>query len=246
MRGEIGRRAIFAAAAALTVAIAGVARAQTVYCLNCSTIATQLLQQAAQAEQLVNSASQLQQQVTSYLNMLENTASLPLTVVGDVQGDIDTLRQLWSGSQALAYTSQTLSQDFQAKYKGLTGYLANGVSGTDFATKLQQWSSDLNDTGLRTFQTLSAQAASITSDEQRFATLKQHLATSDGQKQALDVMGELLAELVGQNLKTRELLVTQVQLATQDLQTRADQDAARQAYANGLLGQWPAESGKRY
>src|ERR1700688_1322347 len=57
-------------------------------CVNCSTMITQLLQYAKDAQSMATQLQQYQTQLQQYTNMITNTVSLPQQVWSTVQHDI--------------------------------------------------------------------------------------------------------------------------------------------------------------
>ena len=202
-----------------------------VVCTNCSNVTTQLLQQAQQAEQLINQAAQLQQQIQSYANMVQNTASLPAKVIGDVKSNIDRVRNIYSQAKGLAYTASNLSDQFTSRYKSLDSYLASGMSSSNMKDKYRQWSDETNDSVLNTMKALNAQADGMDDEYALLDQLKGQLDSADGQKEALDVANELSMESVHQTMRLRELIMQQVQMQAQAMQTAADKEATDRARA---------------
>lgn len=221
---------------ALSVASIGIgaparAKAQTVFCTNCSNVATQLLQQAAQAEQLVNQALQYQKQIESYINQVQNTLSLPATIIGDVKRDIDKVRGVFEKAKGLAYTVSNMDEQFLARYKSVDAYLASGMSRASMSDKYKQWSSETNDSVLNSMKALKAHSDGVTDEYDLIEDLKGQVESADGQKQALDAANQLALEGLQQSIKLRELIALQIQLSAQDMQIAQDKEAAALARA---------------
>jgi P-type conjugative transfer protein TrbJ len=75
---------------------------QTVICANCSTIAEQLLEYAKQVQQYLTQIQQLQTEINTYLNLVQNTLSLPGTVYQDATADINRITSIASGASLLS------------------------------------------------------------------------------------------------------------------------------------------------
>jgi len=106
-RSSFGRPFALLRAVALvaTVAVAAspVARAQlAVHCVNCSTMWTQLMEYAKQAQQLETQLQQYQTQLQQYANMVTNTVGLPQELWGNVQSDIMQVRSLSNAASLLS------------------------------------------------------------------------------------------------------------------------------------------------
>jgi P-type conjugative transfer protein TrbJ len=101
------RHVAFASAVALA-ALAGLAdprpaRAQwAVDCVNCSTMWTQLLEYAKQAQQLATQLQQYQTELQQYANMVTNTVALRQQAWGTVQSDIMQVQSLSNAASLLS------------------------------------------------------------------------------------------------------------------------------------------------
>lgn len=242
------RKAFLAAIAACAVAIAPVgASAQSVYCTNCSTIYTQLLQQAAEAETLINSAAQLQQQISQYANMLQNTAKLPATLFGSAMQDIQRLNNIVSQAKGIAYNASNLEDQFKVKFGSLDSYLKSGMTQQSYQSKLQQWSDDTSDNVLTTLKAVKSQSDSFDDEASLMEDLQSQAESADGQMKALSVGNELGVQTVGQLQKLRQLLMAQIAMQAQSIQTDQDKQDAAQARARSIFSSAdPAYSGQTY
>jgi len=76
-------------AALLGIAVPRPAQAQlSTYCVNCSTVVTQLTQYAKEAESMATQLQQYQTQLQQYTNMVTNSVAIPQEAWSTVQSDI--------------------------------------------------------------------------------------------------------------------------------------------------------------
>lgn len=80
--------------------------------------AQNILTAARTLEQINNQIKMLQGQTTSLLNEAKNLASLPMSTLEELQGQVDQTRQLLGEAQRIAYDVKDVQQVFGARYKG--------------------------------------------------------------------------------------------------------------------------------
>lgn len=207
------------------------ATAQTVYCTNCASQWTQLRQQADQALQLLRQAEQLQVQMQSYEQMMKDGLELPSNLFGDVARDLNSINSLIERGQSLAYTASNLDEQFAQRYGSFEGYRQAGVSDAQLQDKYRQWSEDSRSSVLTTLQALGVQSRDMNSEAALLRQLQARAGNAQGQMQAISVGNELAAENIAQMQRLRQLLMLQVQLQAQAIQTDADRDAVGAARA---------------
>ncbi len=231
LKNKLGRSVAIALVIVGVSAPPAVAPAQTVFCTNCSNVVTQALQQAAQAEQLLNQIQSYATQIQQYQNMLTNTEKLSDAVFGDAMGDIRKITATINKAKGLAYTASNIEQSFNAKYKSLKGLMDNGVSAQSLQQLYEAWSDDTNDSVLTTFKALGEEAKNIESEAELMEELQSRATTAEGQMQALGVGNELAVQGVAQIQKLRNLQMMQIQMMARELQGRHTKEEAELAKA---------------
>lgn len=223
------------------------ASAQTVYCTNCASQLTQLKQQADQALQLVRQAEQLQTQISSYQNMLQNTARLPEHIFGDAMRDINQLKSIYDQAKGLVYTASNLDEQFAARYGNFDSYKQAGISDARLQEKYRQWSNESNDSVLTTMRGLGLHERQLRDDAATLQRLQQHASSADGQMQALSAGNEYAAFTAGQMQRLHQLVMMQVNMQASALQIEADRNAVGAARAREFFsGSTPTYSGNTY
>lgn len=80
--------------------------------------AQNILIAARTLEQINNQISMLQNQAASLMNEAKNLASLPVSTLQELQGQVDRTRQLLGGAQRVAFDVGDIQKAFEARYKG--------------------------------------------------------------------------------------------------------------------------------
>lgn len=92
-----------------------------------------VLTAARTLQQINNQIQQIQQQATSLINEGRNLASLPLSTLQTLEGQVDQTRRLLGEAQRIAYDVGEVREVFAARYRGtaLTGPQAQLVANAD-------------------------------------------------------------------------------------------------------------------
>jgi type IV secretion system protein TrbJ len=114
------RHALLGAVAGILVAIAvpSVSTAQVVV-YDPTNYAQNVLTAARSLQQINNQIQQLQNEAASLINEARNLASLPMSELNALQGQIDRTRQLLNEAQSLAYDVQQIDQAFEQRYRNI-------------------------------------------------------------------------------------------------------------------------------
>lgn len=202
-----------------------------VTCVNCSTMTTQLLQYAKDAQSLATQLQQYQTQLQQYTNMLTNTVALPQEMWSTVQSDIMRVQALSNAASLLSGNSGSLISRLQnaSAYANQAGSLAN-IPGQ--ITGYQQTiGNNLSAMG----RTLGLQQGQEANNAALLASLQQHSQSAAGQMQAIQAGNELAHQQATQLLQIQATLSSTAQMqATQmavDADRRAGNDAAMQHFA---------------
>ena len=224
------KRAALGAAGMAVATYATPALAQTVYCTNCASEVTQLLNLARLVDQLATQGSILQTNNNQFLTMTVNTTPLSSLQWGAGQPNIVSLNSILSGSSSLSYASANLTSAFGQKYSDYTTYLGGQPTSAAAAAKSQQWSSDTNASVLSTLRAGNLQSTQILGDEQgTISGLRTQTSGVEGNLQALQTLAQIGLLNVEQLQKVRQLILTDTSLQANAIQTRSDRDAFEEA-----------------
>jgi type IV secretion system protein TrbJ len=198
-------------------------------CVNCSTMATQLLQYAKDAQSMATQLQQYQTQLQQ-ANMVTNTVAIPQEMWSTVQGDILRVQALSNAASLLSGNSGSLISRLQnaSVYANQAGSLTN-IPGQ--ITGYQQTiGNNLSTMG----KTLGLQQGQEASNVALLASLQQHSQSAAGQMQALQAGNELAHQQATQLLQIQATLSGTAQMqATQmavDADRKATNDAAMQHF----------------
>ncbi len=221
---------ILAAAAALALIPAGAAgaRAQAVYCTNCSTEVTQLLNLARLIDQLGTQQNILTTGTNQFQTMTVNTTPYASLSWGNGAGNLASVNALLSSPSLLGLSG--------SQYGTYNSYLSTQPTQSEFAGKYQQWSTNTNSSVATALQAGQQQASQITGDEQAtLSSLKAQTQSAAGNLQALQTIAQTNIMIVEQLQKLRQLTLTDMSLKAQAMQTQADKDASTQAAWSSFL-----------
>ena len=181
-----------------------------------------------QITQISQLAEQIQNQLKMYDNMLQNTARLPDHIWGQVEQDLEQLRDVVAKGRGIAFSmgnaDDFLQQRFQS-YADLKEHLPNKES---FSTAYQSWSDTNRDTIAGTLSAASLTADQFDSEERTMKELRGMSESADGQMKALQVGHQIAAQQVDQMQKLRGLVSQQMTMMGTWLQTeQSDKDLAQ-------------------
>jgi P-type conjugative transfer protein TrbJ len=116
------------------------ARAQwAVDCVNCSTIFTQFLEYAKQAQQYATQLQQYQNQLSMYANMVRNTTALPQMAWAQVQSDINQVRSISNAASLLSGNSGSMI----SRLNSATSYQLPSLS--QYGNQVTMWKTTIGD-----------------------------------------------------------------------------------------------------
>ena len=218
-------------AALLGIAVPRPAQAQlSTYCVNCSTVVTQLTQYAKEAESMATQLQQYQTQLQQYTNMVTNSVAIPQEAWSTVQSDIMRVQALSNAASLLSGNSGSLISRLQnaSAYANQAGSLAN-IPGQ--ITGYQETiGNNLGTMG----RTLGLQQGQETDNAALLASLQQHSQSAVGQMEAIQAGNELAHQQATQLLQIQATLSSTAQMqATQmavDADRQASEDAAMQQF----------------
>jgi type IV secretion system protein TrbJ len=202
-----------------------------VTCVNCSTMTTQLLQYAKDAQSLATQLQQYQTQLQQYTNMVTNTVAIPQEIWSTVQGDIMRVQALSNSASLLSGNAGSLI----ARLQNAQAYANQATSLANIPGQITGYQQTIG-TNLSTMgKTLGLQQGQEASNAALLSALQQHSQSAAGQMQAIQAGNELAHQQATQLLQIQATLSGTAQMeATQmavDADRRATNDAAMQHFA---------------
>jgi P-type conjugative transfer protein TrbJ len=196
-----------------------------VECVNCSTIWTQTLEYAKEAQSLATQLQQYQTQLQQYTNMMTNTVALPQEIWSTVQSDIMRVQALSNAASLLSGNSGSLISRLQnvSAYASQLGSLSNMAG--QFSTYQETIGNNLSVMG----QQLGVQQGMQTNNAALLATLQQHSQSAQGQMQAIQAGNELAHAQATQLMQIQATLATTAQMQATQMSVDADRQAINDA-----------------
>ncbi len=231
MKKQLRIAALALGAISLTLAAdLGPSLAQAVYCTNCSSEITQLLNLARLIDQLGTQGSILQTNNNQFQTMTANTTPLTSLQWGNGAANIQSVNSLLASGNSLSFANSGLTGSFGQQYGNYNSYLTSPATSTAFAAKYQQWSTNTNSSVLSTLQAGNLQSGQIGSNElSTINALKSQTGTVQGNLQALQTIAQVGILNIEQLQKLRQLILTDTSLHANAIQTQADEGTSLQA-----------------
>ena len=236
----------------------GSVSAGTVYCKNCSNMATQALQKALASDQLAElkaaydeyiqqTAQQIrmvQQNIEQYANMVQNTVQLPSQLIHEISGELSKLGKVTSALNTIRTDVQGMAGVFDQLYKtqdefkkltDLPKELLTGSGGMSeqYNGYWDQWSKRVDDSTKATFQITASQLKDLEETGRLEAYINSLLSTPDGQQKAIMAGNQLAALQIQESRQLRELIATKFQsdLASQEKAEKESQYSKELAHS---------------
>jgi P-type conjugative transfer protein TrbJ len=180
------------------------------------TSGTQVHNQLTQINQL---AQQIETQLNIYQNMLQNTATLPEHIWGQVEADLNQLRSIVETGQSIAFSMGNADDVLQQRFQSYSTLRTNLPSNATFSSTYQTWSDTNRETIASTLRAAGLTSEQFTTEEATMSSLRSMSETSDGQMKALQVGHQLAAAQVEQSQKLRGLVSQQTAMTATWLQS---------------------------
>lgn len=223
-------RASIAFALALLLSCPPPAAALVVTCTNCGTEWTQLANNLQLIDQLAKQVQLVEEAIKRHQNMVLNTTGLEEQSFGAPLAELRKVTELLATAKSLSFASGDLDAQFAAKYRDYQGYAAEQLDEAGLAAKYQQWSEDTNAAVLGTLKAAQLQSGQMEGDEQAlFTALEQQAMTAEGRMQALQLANEIALASARQIQKLRQLMLVQLQLQANYIQTAMDRKVREDA-----------------
>lgn len=186
---------------------------------------TQVHNQLTQINQL---AQQIETQLNIYQNMLQNTATLPEHIWGQVAADINQLRSIIETGQSIAYTMGNQDDILQQRFQSYSTLRTDLPSNATFSSTYQTWSDTNRETIASTLRAAGLTSEQFSTEEATMSSLRSMSETADGQMKALQIGHQLAAQQVEQSQKLRALVSQQTTMTATWLQSeQTDKDLAQ-------------------
>ncbi len=220
---------------ALWLASLGNAQAITLWCANCSTEWTQMMDRITNIEDLrymtmeySESLKQTFQQIEllknniqQYQNMLQNTENLPQALISQITGDLGTLASLTRSLNTQRADVSAMGAMYDELYPNQEYYQEFASMGREeltdgnilINTEFDEMSQRIDEATRATFQLTGQQLESLENSGELESYINDLLQTPTGQMQALASANQLSSLQLQESRQLRELLATQVQSA---------------------------------
>jgi type IV secretion system protein TrbJ len=186
---------------------------------------TQIHNQLTQINQL---GQQIETQLNIYQNMLQNTATLPEHIWGQVEADINQLRSIVETGQSIAFSMGNADDVLQQRFQSYSTLRTNLPNNATFSSTYQTWSDTNRETIASTLRAAGLTSDQFTTEEATMSSLRSMSETADGQMKALQVGHQLAAQQVEQTQKLRGLVAQQTTMTATWLQSeQTDKDLAQ-------------------
>jgi P-type conjugative transfer protein TrbJ len=211
---------------ALTLALAPPANAITVF--DPTNYAQNILQASRALEQIHNQISQIDQAA-------QMLAQNPLQLSGEITGDIERARQLFTEAQGIAFDLQRVSAAFEALYPEQS----SAMNLADVGAQSNRWLAQ-DRQSIKDAMEAEAQAAqAIGRSENEVDRAMQSSSGAQGQTGAIEAGNQLLGVNASELLQIHALLIAQGRA----LETERMERIAREARASDIEGRaFPAQS----
>lgn len=197
-----------------------------------------------QIKQITQLAEQIQNQLKIYSNLVQNTAQLPQQIWGQVQNDLNQLRNIVSQGQGIAFSMGNLDDVLKQRFKSFADFKSNLPTNSSFSSTYQSWSSTNRDTIGSTLRAAGLTADQFSSEESTMSQLRSQSQSADGQVKALQVGHSIATQQVAQMQKLRGLVSQQMaMMATWYQSEQAEKDLSQARRQEFFKSAAPSMSG---
>ncbi|HBR5516544.1 TPA: P-type conjugative transfer protein TrbJ [Klebsiella pneumoniae] len=209
--------------------------AHAIYCSNCSTVYTQVLEYAEAINTQINTAQQLAQQISMYKDMVKQGLSLDSSLFSSVARDMQKLHNLYQDGRSLAHAMEGLEGKFKTEFPGYDDYLRTaGQSYEQAPDRYKKWSESGFDAARKALQTAGLNTSAFTHEDDVLRQLIGKSSTAAGRMQAIQAGNEIAAQQVQQLQKLREMVAGSITLqanyVAQQTERQAITDAASEKF----------------
>lgn len=202
------------------------------------------LQVDNQITQISQLAEQIQNQLKIYENLLQNTAQLPDHIWGQVENDLNRLRDVVNQGQSISFSMGNADDVLQQRFKRYADLKTNLPDAESFSSTYQSWSDTNRDTIGSTLKAANLTADQFDSEESTMSSLRSMSESADGQVKALQVGHDIAAQQVAQMQKLRGLVSQQMTMMGTWLQSeQTEKDLAQKRREEFFKSTAPSTSG---
>lgn len=194
---------------------------------------TQVSHQLTQISQL---AQQIQNQLQIYSTLLQNTATLPAHVWGDVEADLLKLKDIAAQGEGIAFTMGNADEILAQRFGSYADFRQARPGGESFADTYQTWSKSNQETIAASLRVAGLTTEQFENEATTTRALKRLSETSDGQMKALQVGHDIAVEQIAQLQKLRGLFAQQMTLSAAWLQSEQSLRDLAQARREAFFG----------
>ena len=197
-----------------------------------------------QLTQITQLTEQIQNQLRIYENMLQNTAPLPSHVWGQIERDLNGLRETVKLGQGIAFSMGHADDVLQQRFRSFAELETDLSDGKSYSRAYQTWSDTNRDTIASTLRVAGLTARQFDDEEDAMSSLRSMSQSADGQMKALQIGHQIAAQQVQQMQKLRGLVSQQMVMMGTWLQSQqTDKDLAQKRREGFFQGTAPPTSG---
>ncbi len=197
-----------------------------------------------QIKQITQLAEQIQNQLKIYSNLVQNTAQLPQRIWGQVQNDLNQLRNIVAQGQGIAFSMGNIDDVLRQRFKSFADFKDKLPDAKTFSSTYQSWSSTNRDTISSTLRAAGLTADQFSSEESTMSQLRSQSESADGQMKALQVGHQIATQQVAQMQKLRGLVSQQMtMMATWYQSEQAEKDLSQARRQEFFKSTAPSMSG---
>lgn len=197
-----------------------------------------------QITQIGQLAEQIQNQLKIYENMLQNTVQLPDHIWGQVEGDLNRLRDIVEQGQSISFSMANADDVLKQRFQSYADLKTNLPNAESFSSSYQSWSDTNRDTIASTLKAANLTADQFSSEEGTMSSLRGMSESADGQMKALQVGHQIAAQQISQMQKLRGLVSQQMTMMGTWLQSeQTEKDLAQKRREEFFRSTPPSTSG---
>lgn len=194
----------------------------TVFCMNCATWSSQLLQYAKEAEQVAETITMRIAQAEQLRNQITNTISLPGQVWHQIEGNFTQTQALFQRGTHLMNNAGMISANLNS-YRSLIG------TTIDLPSQYTRWSQQANDSVRSTLAGFGVMQGQMAGDRAVVAQIRARSAGAEGAKQAIQANTEMGGAMVNEMHRLREIMLQQANMAANMHAISAERQATAEA-----------------
>lgn len=210
--------------------------AYAIYCSNCSTFYQQMFEYAEAVNTTLHTAEQLSTQIQQYNNMITQGLSLPNSMFGSINNDMERVAGIYSRAQSLGRNVESLETQFNTQYPGYETYLRNfyqssGTPSDSTSEQFKIWANQGFDSVKTAMKSAGMNISTFADEDEHLNQLVNRSQSSAGRMQAIQAGNEIAASNVQQLQKLRDLVAIQITAQGNYLALETDRQATSDAAA---------------